>query len=152
MLEQKNVQVKVGSSFQKICPFPVGSIYISVINTSPATIFGGTWTAINGDACLMACTSSIGSYSGTKKISINQMPSHKHAIGIGDDSDGNVQNTWVLLGKSPNYSFPGYPDALHKIVQQRGRGFQVSESMVNTGGGQDYLPYHFRTYMWKRTA
>lgn len=117
--------------------YPVGSIYISVTSTSPATIFGGTWTAINGDACLMACTSSIGSYSGTKKISINQMPSHKHAIGIGDDSDGNVQNIWALLGKSPNYSVPGNPDALHKIVQQQGRtGFQVSECMVNTGGGK----------------
>lgn len=48
MLEQKNVQVKAGSSFQTICPFPIGYIYQSYTDTSPATIYGGTWTPITG--------------------------------------------------------------------------------------------------------
>lgn len=48
MLEQKNVTVKAGSSFQTICPFPVGYIYQSYNSTSSANIYGGSWTPITG--------------------------------------------------------------------------------------------------------
>lgn len=40
------VQVRTGSSFEKICPFPVGYIYMSSNSTSSANIYGGTWQAL----------------------------------------------------------------------------------------------------------
>ena len=56
--------------------YPIGSIYISAVNTSPSTIVGGSWVQITGDACLMASntTGNVGS----KKISKEQMPKHSH--------------------------------------------------------------------------
>lgn len=58
--------------------YPIGAIYISTNHTSPASIFGGSWSQISGNVCLMA-----GSYVGnvgSRKITINQMPAHRHEV------------------------------------------------------------------------
>ena len=34
--------------------YPIGSIYMSTNSTSPANIFGGSWSQISGNVCLMA--------------------------------------------------------------------------------------------------
>lgn len=61
--------------------YPVGSIYLSVSSTSPSSTIGGTWTQIKG-AVLAAyganSFASSGNYGGSLKISVSQMPSHKH--------------------------------------------------------------------------
>ena len=41
-------------------------------------MFGGTWSQITGDACLMAGT--VVGNAGSKKITIAQMPSHNHPL------------------------------------------------------------------------
>ena len=48
MINLQNVQVKNGSTWNTICPFPVGFVYSSYTNTSPGSTFGGTWTPITG--------------------------------------------------------------------------------------------------------
>ena len=45
MVNLQNIQVKSGSNFTTVCPFPVGYIYMSSMNTSLASVFGGTWSA-----------------------------------------------------------------------------------------------------------
>ena len=42
----------------KLAAWPVGSIYMSMQATSPATLFGGTWVAMEGQFLLGATTSS----------------------------------------------------------------------------------------------
>ena len=74
--------------------YPVGSIYMSAVNLSPATLFGGTWTALE-DRFLVAAGSvySSGSTGGsvTKTITAsgtvgghalttNEIPSHNHGL------------------------------------------------------------------------
>lgn len=56
--------------------YPVGAIFASTSLTSPSSMFGGTWSQITGDACLMAGTA-IGNI-GSKKIAVEKMPVHKH--------------------------------------------------------------------------
>ena len=62
--------------------YPVGAIFASTSSTSPSSMFGGTWSQITGDACLMAGTT-IGNI-GSKTISEAQMPKHSHVISQGD--------------------------------------------------------------------
>ena len=76
IVNQQNVQVKNGSTWYKVCPFPVGFIYLSQTSTSPATTFGGTWAALNEDRFLRP--SNAWTTGGSKTISVDQMPSHSH--------------------------------------------------------------------------
>ena len=62
--------------------YPVGSIYQSTNSTSPASVVGGTWSAIGGRFLLGAnSTYSAGSQDGaaTVTLTVNQMPSHIHS-------------------------------------------------------------------------
>lgn len=79
MLNQQSVSIKNGSNWEKICPFPVGFICLSQNSTSPASTYGGTWSALNEDRFLRL--SNAWTTGGSKKISIDQMPSHTHTTG-----------------------------------------------------------------------
>ena len=61
--------------------YPVGSIYMSVSSTSPATLFGGTWERIQGRFLLGASsTYGAGTTGGeaTHALSAAEMPTHNH--------------------------------------------------------------------------
>ena len=76
MRNQQNVKVKVNSTFETICPFPVGYMYASFNNTSPADIYGGTWSSVTGGKYIRAAEDT-GS-GGSSYISISQLPTHTH--------------------------------------------------------------------------
>ena len=61
--------------------YPVGSIYMSVSSTNPATLFGGTWEQLEGKFLLGASSGhAAGSTGGaeTVKLSTAQLPAHTH--------------------------------------------------------------------------
>ena len=61
--------------------YPVGAIYMSVNNTSPADLFGGTWEEITGRFLLGRSTAhAAGSTGGeeTHTLTSNEMPAHTH--------------------------------------------------------------------------
>ena len=76
----------VGTLFDLI--YPVGSIYMSVNNVSPANLFGGTWERIEGSFLLAAtenasstgASQSAGTTGGeaSHTLSESEMPSHNH--------------------------------------------------------------------------
>ena len=63
--------------------YPVGSVYISLNSTNPASLFGGTWTRLK-DTFLLANgdTFSPNSTGGASSVTLapGQMPSHTHSI------------------------------------------------------------------------
>ena len=63
--------------------YPVGSIYMSVVNISPASFLGGTWQAIEQGRMLMAAGSSwqAGTTGGATyhALTIAELPAHNHS-------------------------------------------------------------------------
>lgn len=74
--ELSNVQIKSGSDWYKLCPFPVGYIYMGYTSTSPATTYGGTWSSISGGKYFRAAAAN--NAQGSNYIQIENMPSHSH--------------------------------------------------------------------------
>jgi len=79
--------------------YPVGSVYISFSSTSPASLFGGTWTRLkdrfllaNGDTYPADSTGG----SATKTISTSNMPSHTHTV----SSSGNHTHSSSVVSVS----------------------------------------------------
>lgn len=80
--------------------YPIGSIYISVNNVNPGSLFGGTWTSFgegrtligagtgtdaNGKQMTFSADATGGEYS--HQLTVNEMPSHNHS----PSSTGKVQ-------------------------------------------------------------
>lgn len=120
--------------------YPVGSIYMSVNSTSPATLFGGTWKAIQGKFLLGADgnTYKAGNTGGeaAHTLTESEMPSHKHSIWF--PNDGGEQSAEI-----------GYPDTGSKNTY-----YAEASKTSGTGGGAAHnnMPPYLAVYIWKRTA
>lgn len=105
--------------------YPVGAIYISTNSASPASLFGGTWSAINERFLLASGSShSAGSTGGAfnKNISvsgttnehaltINELPAHKHVVpeihGKTDKTGSGHTHTYYLTSYTPSNATEG---------------------------------------------
>ena len=120
--------------------YPVGSIYMSFSNTSPASFIGGSWSQMS-NTFLYASTSDViasnGSRYGEEKhtLTTNEMPSHNHNIG-----------DWYLVQRQigTNSSSVFYGSGNSKVSGNTGL----------EGGGQAHnnMPPYTKVYMWRRTA
>lgn len=120
--------------------YPVGSCYFSTVNTSPATVVGGTWVAMIGGMLGLAGSTGVAdaaSDGGSTTISINQMPTHQHSVYV------RRINTTVVSGGN----------TMIVCHSSNGGGTDNAMNYMNeTGGGQDYIPAHTSVYGWRRTA
>lgn len=63
--------------------YPVGSIYMSVNNVSPSTLFGGTWVQIQDKFLLASGSNHTNGNTGgsdTHTLNANELPAHTHVI------------------------------------------------------------------------
>lgn len=126
--------------------YPVGSIYMSVSDTSPATLFGGTWEQIKDTFLLSAgdtYTSGDTGGEATHTLTTTEMPSHNH--GVYGYRNGSTTDTSSEDAKP--------------LMCARGTGVGWSDCptgsvLSNTGGGRAHnnMPPYLVVYMWKRTA
>lgn len=118
-----------------LAAYPVGSIYMSVNSTSPATLFGGTWSRLE-DRFLLGAGSvyDAGATGGEAEhtLTVDEMPSHRHTI------LASTQGT--AFGSS-------------YINPSNGSGNSTDQTEL-AGGGQAHnnMPPYLAVYMWKRTA
>lgn len=128
--------------------YPVGSIYMSVVNVSPASFIGGTWERIQDKFLLSAGnTYSAGSEGGeaAHTLTIDEIPSHNHA------TNGAVLNTdyWATATGS---SVDGWVKNTAGTAQ--GAAIYSSSATGKAGGGEAHnnMPPYLTVYMWVRVA
>ena len=126
--------------------YPVGAIYISYSSTSPATLFGGSWTQITDR--FLYCANSSGSTGGSS--------SHKHSFSI------RVPNWYwsvggILCGNG-NGGFNSYYDT---GVRQVCNHINVNSNTANetymyqsdgSTNGTSTMPPYITVYCWRRTG
>jgi hypothetical protein len=128
--------------------YPVGSIYMSVNNTSPATLFGGTWEQIEDTFLLSAgSTYTAGDTGGAASVTLaeNQLPkisgdSLANIVGHQAYDTGSGAISWDYIGKSGSLT--------------GGDNIPFGRIKLSIGNGEAHnnMPPYLVVYMWKRTA
>lgn len=119
--------------------YPVGSIYLSMLKTNPATLFGfGTWERIKDKFLLSAGdTYAAGSEGGEAEhtLTVDEMPAHRHGLGFNDFGPGSGTTSLV---RPTMYNYTN-TDAT---------------GTLSVGGSQPHnnMPPYLAVYMWQRTA
>lgn len=120
--------------------WPVGAIYMSTSSTSPASLFGGSWSQIADDKFWLPSNTSL-AYGGesTHTLTIAEMPNHahKHFMNAADESPS--ASYWV-----PGNAFSG------RCPVTGGNKF-IGE-YVGEGRAHNNLPPFRTCYCWRRTA
>jgi microcystin-dependent protein len=122
---------KIAGSTKLYQVFPVGAVYISVVNTNPHYLFGGTWTQITDRFLYCTTTSKTTGGEANHTLTIDEMPSHNHNIKRGT-AMGSYFGFTSLEPQNPPYV----------------------GSTESAGGGQPHnnMPPYFTVYAWYRTA
>lgn len=145
--------------------YPVGSIYFSVTNTNPDTLFGGTWVAWGSGKVPVGIDTKDNNFNAVEKTggASSQDIKHTHGLSNGyaaigyNDSNTNFLN---MIRKSasivPNNSMyaAGASGLTWNVAQV------ATTNATQLGGSTDNssissvttLPPYITCYMWKRTA
>ena len=132
--------------------YPVGSIYMSVNSTSPATLFGGTWQQIS-DTFLLAAgsTYTAGSTGGeaTHALTEGEIPSHTHVEQVVCTAG---VRTWASAGSSSGSN--KYFNLQENLTVSPNDNEEQVVKTLSTGGGTAHnnMPPYLAVYVWKRTA
>lgn len=120
--------------------YPVGAIYMSVSPTSPASLFGGTWTSWGSGRVPVGINLSDSDFKTAEKtggekehtLTVDEMPRHNHTI------SNRLSGSQSLSGDYGAYLLAGTNNSWVK----------------DTGGDQPHnnLQPYITCYMWKRTA
>ena len=128
--------------------YPVGAIYLSVNSTSPASLFGGTWSQLEDRFLLGAGTTYTAGNTGGAS-------SHNHTLGndsyakIGLQSDRLTQtNSSTSISGGVN----GKTIALSGIQNITNWSMDTTSSLGGVTESSSNLPPYLVVYMWKRTA
>lgn len=128
--------------------YPVGSMFLSISSTSPASFLGGSWELLGADAYFKIVTANAGQLGGVSNhtISISNMPSHSHKIA----SSNSYSNDIIGYGYNANSQGVGGTKT-NKTVSYYTNDRSGHQVIQDTGGGTAYYPYYYGVYAWKRT-
>lgn len=120
--------------------YPIGSIYLSVNNVNPSSVFGGTWEAWGSGKVPVGVDTTQTEFNTvektggekTHKLTINEMPSHSHNIHVG----------WGDTGLGAGYARVDANNPKNRW------------GVDNSGGGKAHnnLQPYITCYMWKRVG
>lgn len=133
-----------GDPLSVLAAYPVGSIYISTNETSPATLFGGKWKEIHG-AFLFANSAlhKAGTIGGEEEhtLTAQEMPSHYHDVYAGNPSGNDT---------SPS-GYSGWSNV--NDLTDKTYWVQASKtSTAGSGAAHNNMPPYLSVYMWERVS
>lgn len=137
--------------------YPVGSIYMSTVNITPAAVFGGEWEAIRGRFLLAESDNhAAGSTGGEEnhKLTVEELADHGHT-GM-EHQAGKFMTFSGSAGEYSNVSRVNVQGA------EKGTGtatwqwvsMRWTDTVENSGGSQPHnnMPPYLAVYVWKRIA
>ena len=178
--EMASLKTKVdeGTSLNKV--YPVGSIYMSMDNTNPTNLFGGTWEKIEGKFLLSSDSSfTVGSTGGNSSVSytptgtvgnhtltVEEMPNHNHQFGLVKwNSDGSNSGPMASVPtmysevSTNNFHKPAagtgntnYSSKGNLMIWPTGGSQPHSHSFTGTPSNINTMPPYLVVNVWKRTA
>ena len=144
--------------------FPVGSVVMRMDAVNPATLYGGTWQLITGDATITFGNGSdqTGNASGNNNPGV-PLPQHSHgtshnlyARAVGDHSHGGVPlRTRVEVGGKTGTLYSVYQDGTTSPAGGHGHNIDGSVSVNNAGTANptiDVRGARIAINVWRRTA
>lgn len=139
------VAVKAAIAEAKLAAWPIGSIYMTVSNTSPESLFGGTWERIS-ERFLLGASGSFpaGATGGEFAHTLTQSELPNYSLSVTNGSN-------VIRSKTGSFA-----DA-YVQTQSGGWGIPNWESKTVTvasggsGKAHNNMPPYLAVYMWKRT-
>lgn len=141
---KKIFQFKRGTDkYYPNCYYPIGFIFITLGETSPASIYGGTWELLKDKFLIGAGNKySLGSTGGeeTHILLESEMPKHRHSFGT------NNGFTWFAILES----LDGSPHA----TWDTSSGNLTSGALSETGGSQPHnnMPPYLAVYLWRKIS
>ena len=119
--------------------YPVGAVYISMNQTSPQTLFGGTWKQIQGRFLIGAGTAyPAGSTGGeaTHTLTASEIPDHTH--------------TFKYTGQSVTTGVNSI--RLYQAASNQYNAYSGGQSSNCGGKAHNNMHPYMAVYMWTRTA
>ena len=120
---------------------PVGSLYFSTTDTSPASLFGGTWERYAQGRVMVSASDTdtdftVGKTGGEKthRLTVDELASHTHDI---------------LVTEGTNSAYAG------KVKAGRRNDSYVAMAQTESAGGNrphNNLQPYVAVYIWRRTA
>ena len=156
-----------GSVPWRVDRYPVGSIYMSVLPTSPAELFGGTWERWGHGRVPVGVDESDTDFSAdsqggakTHTLTTDQMPahSHNHMFSVLPDgahthtveASGSEFSSLALGDNGQNRSIPRAANT--GSAGNHGHGLSGSIHSSGSGAAHNNLQPYITCYMWRRTA
>ena len=120
-------------------PYPVGAIYMSIFDTSPASLFGGTWERLK-DRFLLAAGDTYEALTmggeAEHTLTVDEMPKHNHDFqaSYSDIATGSEVNGKILAGGD-------YNSWLWNFAKTNDSGWNAPHNN---------MPPYLAVYMWAR--
>lgn len=143
--------------------YPVGSIYISVNNTNPSTLFGGTWSQVAKGQCLIGVNADDTDFNISQKTGGSKTKNMTHTHGL----ENGIAYIGAPLGNATGIGYAAWgngngPDSLYSVGgnSHNAAGHPKRSHNTRLGGSTDdamsstfnIMPPYYTCYIWKRTA